>query len=174
MRLAAISLTLCTCTFAPIAGAQFHFQTPSDNELHSSYCQAVLKWQIADLQAGLNKAEAGENAPPMSPELQQYVAKQRAEGHEMLAKLQTAWNRIDAYLTPKFTLLEPLAMLTALQRGEADWRDFMAMADRCTKKCYYTTPMLPKDEAGACFNSCKDDALIARINACADPTWLPF
>jgi hypothetical protein len=159
------------CAYASVASAQIQFQTPSDNELHSSYCQAVLKEEIAYHQAALATAEAGaKNEASMSPELRQSGTKQRAEAREMIGKLQTAQNRIAAYLMPRIMTLEPTAMLTALQRGKADWRDFNAMIDRCANKCL----SLPTPQAEACWTSCRDAALIARIQACADPNWQPF
>jgi hypothetical protein len=167
---AAITLAL----LATSASAQREFHTPSDNELHSSYCQAVLKAQIDWIQPELAKADAyadTEHKPPLSPELQHFKAKQRAEMHAMLAKLQSAQDRINAYLMPRLTSLEPTAMLAALRRAEADWREFQAITDRCGKKC---NAIAAADQIGACWTSCTDDALIARINACAEPNWLPF
>lgn len=156
---------------ATAASAQLQFHTPSDDELHSSYCQAILKAQIDSIQPELAKADAyaERNAQPSTEP--QFTAKQRAEMHEMLAKLQSARDRIDAYLMPRFGLLEPTAMLAALRRAETDWREFQAIADRCGKKC---NAIAATDQVGPCETSCRGDALIARINACASPNWLPF
>lgn len=167
---AAIALALLVTT----ASAQLHFQTPSDNELRASYCQAVLKAQIDSMQPELAAADANATAEhnfPPSADLQQLTAKQREEMHEMLVRLQSARDRINAYLVPRLNSLEPTAMLAALRRAEADWGEFQTMTDRCGKKC---NTIAAADQMGACWSSCKDGALIARINACADPNWLPF
>jgi len=159
---------------ATTASAQLRFQTPTDNELHSSYCQAVLKAQIDWIQPELAKADAYANTEqkaPSSPERQPFTPKQRTEMHELLAKLQSAQDRINAYLIPRLASLEPTAMLAALRRAEMDWREFQAMRDRCGKKC---NAIAAADQIGACWTSCADQALIARIEACAEPNWLPF
>ena len=158
---------------ARTASSKLQFHTPSDDELHSSYCQAILKAQIDSIQPELTKADAYADAehnahPSTEP---QFTAKQRAEMHEMLAELQSARDRIDAYLMPRWGSLEPTAMLAALHRAETDWREFQAITARCGKKC---NAIAATDQRGACESSCTDDALIARINACASPNWLPF
>ena len=167
MRSAAIALVLCT--FATIAAAQR--AEPSDNELQSQYCLSVLNAQIDWTQKGLTGAAASaKNLPPAPPTLQLWVAKQRAETAQSLTKLESARNRLQSYLVPRYATVDTTAMVAAMNRGTADWQNFIAMSNRCGLKCV----SVPHEQMQACLTACTDAALIARIQACANPTWLPF
>jgi hypothetical protein len=125
---------------------------PTDNDLRSAYCLAVLKGQIPWVreQVGARVDAAPNRSTPSSSELQQANAKVRAAAEAWVAKLQTAQNRIGAYLLPRLTTLDSAAMLRAMNRGETDWREFLAKGVKT------------------------DEGTGARIRACADPNWLPF
>jgi hypothetical protein len=77
----------------------------------------------------------------------------RTQGHSGLARLQTAQNRLKAYLTSRLVAdVDPAAILMAMDRGGTDWKEFLTQ----TKESHI------------------DKALGARIKACANPNWLPF
>jgi hypothetical protein len=126
--------------------------TPSDNDLRSAYCVAVLKGQIPWVR---DQAEAKVDGAPTDaspPELRQANAKVRTEAHVRLERLLAAQARMAAYLSPRLNTLDSAALLLAMDRGEADWQQFQTHAK----------------------GAHPDAALGHRINACANPNWLPF
>jgi hypothetical protein len=156
---AAIAFTLLA---APAYAQQ---AVPSDNDLRSAYCMAVLKLEIPWFQDISAKVDA-EPPTPVSAEAQQKnpalkqavaeseraQAKARTLMHDKLVKLHGAQDRIVAYLLPRVSSLEPAAMLMAMQRGDADWQQFLAQSK----------------------TSHIDDELGSRIRTCSEPTWLPL
>jgi hypothetical protein len=167
MRSAAIGLVLSI--FASAAPAQR--AAPTDNELYSQYCLSVLNAQIDWTKKGLTDAAASaKNLPPEPPTVQLWVAKQRAEIKQSLTKLESARNRLQSYLVPRYGTVDTVAMVAAMNRGTADWQNFLATSNRCGIKCVSA----PHDQMQACLTACADAALIGRIQACANPTWLPF
>lgn len=167
MRSAAIVLLLST--FASVASEQR--TVPNDNELISQYCLSVLNSQIDWTKKGLTDAAASaKDLPPAPPTVQLWVAKQRAEIKQSLTRLESARNRLQSYLVPRYGTVDTVAMVAAMNRGTADWQNFVAMSNRCGSKC----APVPHDQMQACLTSCTDAALTARIQACANPTWLPF
>ena len=165
MRSAAIVLVLCT--FASIVAARR--AVANDNELVSQYCLSVLDAQIDWTQKALTGAAASaKNLPPAPPTVQLWVAQQRAEIAQSLTKLESARNRLQSYLVPRYGTVDTAAMAAAMHRGTADWQSFIAMSNRCGLKCV----SVPHDQMQACLTACTDAALIARIQSCANPTWL--
>ena len=149
---------------APTAFAQQHSEgvqslgegklqaTPSDNDLRSAYCVAVLKGQIPWVRDQVVAKVDGAPTDASTPELQQANAKVRTEAHVRLERLLAAQARMAAYLRPRLNTLDSAALLLAMDRGEADWREFQ------------THPKGAHPDAG----------LGNRIKACANPNWLPF
>jgi hypothetical protein len=126
--------------------------TPTNKDLHSAYCSAVLKGQIPWMQREIvARVDATAAQPAASSEEQQTNTKLRTAAHEFLAKLQSAQDRIDSYLRPRLPTLDPAAVLLATNRGETDWRD----AQEQMKTGHV------------------DETLATRTRACAEPTWLP-
>jgi hypothetical protein len=155
---------------ACVAGAQ---AVPTDNELRSAYCLGVLRAEIGTLQNALAQAESsGKSAPPPPAEVQEYAAKFQADSRERLAGLQTAYNRLMAYMMPKLSALDSSALMGATSRAHADWQEFMEQPNRCIAKC--DPSKMPKEDARACFSKCADNDLITRVKACETPTWLPY
>jgi hypothetical protein len=136
-----------------LAPTAFGQQTaPSDNDLRSAYCMAVLKGQIPWVRDQVVAKVDGAPPAASSPELQQANAKARTDAHVRLERLLAAQARMAAYLSPRLNTLDSAALLLAMDRGEADWREFQAHAK------------------GARI----DEGLRKRIKACADHNWLPF
>ena len=136
--MARITRAILLSLMATAASAQG--ATPTDTDLRSAYCMAVLKGQIPWVR---EQVGARVDAAP-----DQANAKVRAAAQAWVTKLQTAQNRIAAYLQPRLTTLDSAAMLMAMNRGEADWREFLAKG----------------------VNT--DEGTGVRIRACADPNWL--
>ena len=167
MRSAAIVLVLST--FASVAAAQQ--VAPTDSELYSQYCLSVLNAQIDWAKKGLtNAAASSKNLPPEPPTVRLWVAKQRAEMKQSLTKLESTRNRLQSYLVPRYGIVDTVPLIAAMNRGTADWQNFLAISNRCGIKCV----SMPHDQMQACLTTCTDAALTARIQACANPTWLPL
>jgi hypothetical protein len=115
-----------------------------------------------------------ENPPtPPPPELKEWVTKSAETSRKLLAGYQANLNRLQLYLTPKLTSLDPLAIAGATHRAEADWQAYGGAVARCTLKCF----KLPEKEQAECFSSvssCQDAALLPSIGQCRDPNWLPL
>jgi hypothetical protein len=73
--------------------------------------------------------------------------------------------------------LDPFALALATQRGEADLQELRDMSHRCRNQCGISDQLGgagPDDKAKACVASCSNKDLLARLKACAEPSWLPF
>ena len=159
---AAIVLTfLATAASSPEA-------VPTDNDLRAAYCISILKHYISLAQQTLNMAEHAPTPPP--PELKQWLTKAEETTRARLAGYQANLNRLQLYLTPKLTSLDPLAIAGATHRAEADWQAMGRAVGRCSPKCF----KLPEKEQAECFASCQDGALLTRIGQCRDPNSLPL
>ena len=140
---------------------------PSDNDLRTAYCIPLVKERIAQVQQTLSHL-APETA--QTPELKQSLTTAAERLRVSLARDQANLSRLQAYLQPKITTLDPVAIAGATHRAKEDWRTIVAAVDRCEDKC---GPMSGKEHA-LCFSSCPDAALNARVKSCSDPNWLPF
>jgi serine/threonine protein kinase len=140
---------------------------PSDNDLRTAYCIPLVKQRIAQVQQTLSHL-APETA--QTPELKQSLTAAAEQLRGTLARDQANLSRLQAYLQPKMTTLDPVAIAGATHRAKEDWRTIVVALDRCEDKC---GPMRGKEHA-LCFSSCPDAALNARVKSCADPNWLPF
>jgi hypothetical protein len=162
-------------------------KAPSDNELRSAYCVAVLKQQVPWMQEIARTADTAarreqeserqQESNPQTSTLAAMTPKDRealqqakaavvqgrekllAMLHEDLTKLGTAQSRLNDYLLPRMAALtQPgnqatlslAALVMAMNRGDADWREFMAKGANT------------------------DKAAATRMRACKDPNWLPF
>jgi len=144
-------------------------RAPNENELHSMYCVSVVREEIG-LQEHLidSSSEAASNAA--TPELRQQWLDTSAELLQRLQKLEAVLGRLQAYMLPRIAALDALALGAAIRRGDADFQESRAMADRCATQC--DAAHTASDQLAACSASCSDNALLARVGACDDPTWL--
>jgi hypothetical protein len=128
---------------------------PSDGELRSAYCIPVLKWQITQaksIAAVANAADGPRNDLP---------------------QLESALNRLQLYLLPRIAYRDPVSLMGAQKRGEADTQELESMTQRCSARCLGADKG-NHEQQGACWNSCADSGLIDRMRACRNPSWLPF
>jgi hypothetical protein len=140
---------------ASVASAQEMTQ-PSDTELRSAYCITVLQWQVNNTSQFIAASES--STPP------QDVAAQRSA----LEKLGSALDRLRSYLVPRIGHRDPAGLRLAYKRGQDDIQQLDKSA-QCELECKAKS----KDSA-ACAESCTDKALVARMRACSEPSWLPF
>jgi hypothetical protein len=143
---------------APEAGAQT--RAPTDAELRATYCigatQNLLK-KLADLESKFRDAGA-------PPEVLQKTAKGRADIEQRLARLQS-------YILPKLTDLDPVALALAMSRADADASQVNAETEQMIAACPN------KSQPGGAFACAKDaptSEASARLLRCTDTSWLPF
>lgn len=144
---------------------------PTDADLRSAYCIPVLQHGI-DV---LNQAAAAHEAQAKSAQ----TPEQRRAGQELrdivlnrVSETQSTLHRLTSYLLPRMQYRDQLALTAAGERGEADVKVLQAKAVRCPTRC---GGFDVSDAAWyACAARCVDKELIARVRACAAPTWLPF
>jgi hypothetical protein len=141
---------------------------PTDNDLRAAYCISILKHYISLEQQTLNMVENAPTPPP--PELKEWLTKSVETTRNRLAGDQANLDRLQLYLTPKLTSLDPLAIAGATHRAEADWQAKGRAVGRCTPKCL----SLSLKEQTECFASCQDAALLTRVEKCRDPNWPPL
>jgi hypothetical protein len=149
--------------FASIAMSQD--LVPSDAELRSAYCLPVVKAEIKLARDAIAMADANKTSP--IPAVQENLTKASEELRKGLVQAESALNRLQAYLVPRVMARDPVALMAATQRGEADLRALESMAAQ-----YAACRGVTDDKA--CIDSYTDKDLVARIRACANPTWLPF
>jgi hypothetical protein len=142
---------------------------PTENDLHAAYCISGLKQDISVAHQTLNMFENAPTPPP--PEAKDWATRAAEITRARLAVYQANLNRLQLYLTPKLTSLDPLAIAGATHRAEADWQAMGRGVGRCSPKCF----KVPEKELAECFASCQDAALLTRIEQCRDPNlnWLP-
>ena len=94
-----------------------------------------------------------------------------AELHTALARLESVLGRLQAYMLPRIGALDAYALRTAIRQGDEEFEQSRSMADRCAVAC--STQRIPDNEVQACSAGCNDNALLSRVSACDNPTWLP-
>ena len=166
---------LAVALSAAAVSAHAQQRAPSDNELHSAYCIPIVKVELQAAEkatAAQEKSLAEINAAAGSPDIVKAATEvlDNLRGGE--ARFRAVLDRLQSYLLPKTTELDPMALLAAENRGKADWQSLVAMTDGCTKrKCGVSATDLDSE----CNKSCgMDKELVLRMRACNDPSWQPF
>jgi len=136
-----ISAIIALVTFPGIAPAQ---EPLSEADLRSAYCVPVLQWEIAQVQRGGDR--------------------------EVLEKLSSALTRVQAYLRPRMSQLDPTALAQAQNRARDDVQGLQTGL-QCTVNCASKNPT--ETAAAACTKSCMDTAILARMGACEVASWVP-
>ena len=142
-----------------IANAQ---QMPTEVELKAAYCIAVTKKQIE----GMAHAKVSDAAA------QQYISTMLRDEKDRLKKLQR-------YFTPRIQTLEPIPILAAMNRGEADYTNYNQRMNEVAPNCIIDCQVLNstgevQGKAKQCLSRCLEkDELIARVDSCSKLNWLP-
>jgi len=162
------ALLLLALTAAPLVSAA-EPRAPNDSELRSMYCVSVLREEIG-LQNHMIAASSEAASNATTPEARQQWIGTSTELLQRLQKLETALGRLQAYMLPRIPNLDSLALGAAIRKGDADFQESRATADRCAVQCdpAHTT----SETLQSCNATCSDNALLARVSACDDPTWL--
>jgi hypothetical protein len=135
---------------------------PSDADLKSAYCIAVIKKQIVFM----NEILGGE--PPSSPAYE-YARK-------MLRQRNNDLNRLQSYLLPKLSSLDATGLIAASRRAETDVEESGITAKQCTGRCDTTLESgRPGEKWSACIDTClAENGAATRVNSCKAVNWLPF
>ena len=161
------TVALITCV-SSTASAQ---RLPTDTELHAAACIPVMHWAVGVETQALAEMRVPADAPKQEQDL---AAKVRANLTQQLADSQSALARLQAYLLPRLTLLEPVAIAAAQSRGDADVRELTSLTARCASCVDQAAAKTPtKPDYSAC-EYCKHPVVQDRLFSCKNPTWLPF
>lgn len=142
---------------------------PTDAELRTAYCIPVITRELSDTKQAAAEAEHQANGPGTATYGAQDKFLQVLAGlKNRIAELESALKRLEAYLLPRVSQRDPIALAAAQKRGEADYQELMG--GECGARC-----MAGSDaDLSVCLNSCVSPGLVTRVKACKNPTWLPF
>ena len=170
---------------APVlAAAEYYPGVATDQELRSAYCIPILDRFAASyaesIQGGANRV-----LPP--DELTEHLAQLRS----LKTRVETARNRLWQYLLARGFLVtgrDPISIAVAKNQGmsdfaqcEAEQRASLRRDPECKFRCMAARgcPLQSITDAGnidcfiACAGTCGEPTCL-RINACRNPTWLPY
>jgi hypothetical protein len=170
----------CLLVFATTGTAQSpptQTPLPSDAELHAAYCIPVIQNDIGLLNQELDrlsdmKAKA-QNLPADSLQDEMaFIEKRQFQLPQDISNRESALNRLQLFLIPRLHYLDPTAIMAASSRGTSDIQDWSAKTRQCLKDISQLRP----DETKAHLEKCMSEniELVNRLNACRNPTWLPF
>jgi hypothetical protein len=112
------SIVFCLVLLAPI-GARGQ-QMPTDTEWHAAACTPMMEWGVGVARQALAESEQSLAAARALPAVQQagpeYLEGLRRDAAEQLAGTESALKRLQAYLMPHLTTLDPLAIVAANSR----------------------------------------------------------
>lgn len=119
------SILFCLVLLAPI-GARGQ-QMPTNTELHAAACIPMMQWGVGVARQALAESEQSLVAARALPAVQQarpeYLEGLRRGATEQLEGTESALKRLQAYLMPRLTTLDPLAIVAANNLGKADVRE---------------------------------------------------
>ena len=147
---------------------------PTETELRAAYCIPVLQDDIAGLHELLDSimesmAAVTDDVPPaMRQEWKDSIEKSKRDLPEHIKARESALNRVQLFIIPRMRYLDPAALLSATARAKADIQENAADTRKCTNQC--TT----SGQIKSCMSACVNSDLSARLDACRNPTWLPF
>ena len=156
-------------------------QLPNDVDLKASYCLAVLKLQYSALMQFVPfELDAKSASDPDTRKLLE-EAKKSLEEVEVLRKKEIARlddniNRIQLFILPRISYLEPTAILAAYSRGETDFRrqSESSKPKQCSDRCMSTIEA-DRDQGASCLQGCMEESeLSRRIFQCRDLSFLPY
>jgi len=143
---------------------------PTDTDLRSIYCVQILQSEIGEEKAGQAQLENSLKQAQI-PSTQKFLKDQLDDVTKWLANAESALERLQSYVLPRWMNFDPVPALLAMNRGKDDWKAFIDMSAKCTAKC---STLASGGKSAACWESCPDKDLVARVQSCLHPTWLPF
>ena len=149
-------------------------RVPSAVEFRAAYCSRILQWSVRQRQSDESMLEQELQArhQGLLPKWRAGLSDETLQ--EMLQRSQkdavsdrAALEKLQRYLEPRISGLEPEAMSAAKQRAEADMQSIADLNGTCGFKCAHG----PDFEA-CLAEQCAAEELIKRFAGCRDPSWL--
>jgi hypothetical protein len=149
-------------------------RVPSDVEFRAAYCSRIMQWAVSQrhsdesmLEQELQARHQGQlpkwRAGLSDETLQEMLQRSQRE----TASDRAALEKLQRYLEPRISGLEPEAMSAAKQRAEADMQSIADLNGKCGFKCAHG----PDFEA-CLAEKCGAEELIKRFAGCRNPSWL--
>jgi len=146
MQTNAIRLGLLIAGFFTAADALAQRQTPTDMDLRAAYCRPVIAGAINRF------------AQDAAAQQQHADAVQRGR-------------RIELYILPRLSVVEPKEVLAAQARGRDDTAKLNELLSKCRAKC----PESDAKARAACVRQCTSgDEATKRTRDCDNLAWLPL
>ena len=151
-------------------------QLPSETDLRAAYCLPVLQKDIDSIEKMIaltdDQIKHIEDMPESSRQgVLQMLQKSKQTLPQTLSERRSSLNRVQLFILPRMQYLDASALLGATARGTADTRELEEKVSACQKDCGSHTSA---DDFTGCANTCIGRDLMARLNACRNPMWLPF
>lgn len=145
---------IALCLLAAIAAQAQTFQLPTDADLKSAYCIPVKKAMI-EAYAKITDVPSGKKA---------------------YNDANTDLIRLQSYIVPRVSSLDPTSIVLATKRGESDYKQAMADAGQCASRCSaFVENGGPTQRWNECSSACvAESTASARIRSCNNLSWLPF
>ena len=150
---------------------------PTAVRFRAAYCVRMMQWLVRQLSSDQNVLEPelqgrrqGESLPAQNAglpdeKLQGMLRRSQEEAaseHAVLEKLQQ-------YLEPRISNLEPAALGAAKQRADADIQAIANLNRKCGFQCAHGL-----DFEACLADKCGGKQLLQRFSGCRDPGWLVF
>jgi hypothetical protein len=166
-------------------------QQPNDTDLKAAYCVQGLTDTVRDMEA-LQGSDPKDSSDPLrttvsspnEPEsLRQAKAKWEASWQKnqvLLEATRASVDRLNLYLKPRTSALNPRGLLAARQAAKEDSARLAAAISKCSNECFKTAPDNPLpclDHNEECAAQAMPDlpSIEKRMRACNNPAdWLPF
>jgi hypothetical protein len=116
--------------------------------------------------------QAGAAVPGANPESATALKGALAEAERSLAERQATLDRLQRYLTPHISNLDPTVLQAATHGGESDARYIAQQAAQCMDRKNERNCLQAAD-AASCVRQCVGLELSARLEQCRQPSWLP-
>lgn len=165
----AVSLASSTAAYAQL-------QPPTDADLRTAYCIEVTQEAIKTLDDSIRHVEAdierAKNTPtaPHGKELAAVEQDLKSGLQKSLAESDSLLNRLQLYLLPRISYLDPTGLMGAQARARSDLQQLSTESAPCLKKCMAGH----RDNVEQCALACPVTDVQARVRTCLRPTWLPF
>ena len=144
-------------------------QAPTDTDLRAAYCARILQFDIRLYQSVVGELQG--NIVKFGPVRDQGDAKLLDDikallndAQRTLRESRSGLDRINAYLMPKLSYLDPTALLAAAKRADVDLAD--SQDAPCSQACSKDPKCIERE--------CVQQDIVARFKPCRAITWLPF
>jgi len=150
---------------------------PTAIEFRAAYCVRMMQWSVRQLSSDQNVLEQellarrqggsppAENAGLSDEKLEGMLRRSQEEAASEHAVL----DRLQQYLEPRISDLEPAALRAAKQRADADIQEIADLNSKCGFKCVHGL-----DFEVCLAERCGGKQLLQRFTGCRDRRWLAF